>query len=629
MRFNLIWGASILLFVIFVGVFAKKLILNHWSESTTHSKKEIIGKLTVFSTNDLHAAIDGCCHLDKYPVKKQGHFARIGAFIKETKDNFGPNEVSLTLDAGDWSFGSLYDLVGMPFIDKDNAIEPQLSFFQEAGYDAILLGNHEFDLTQDGLIEKLRHAQKEMNITVPVLFSNAEEKTKRWGEITQDHLIKDVVFKRVVTYEKEKSDSAKFNLEKRVENINVRIGVIGTIGPDALTAAVANTDIEMPVRGMIGKSGNVSDFIDYVRKKTKSLREDHDCDIVILAMHGGSPEDVTVAKAVPELDAIISGHTHKIYQKYVSSTDVHIMQCGRRGLAVGKLEFDIDIDRKLHLRNPMILEAENGSCVKMTSDLPMNDKLLETISKWKDAINTVAPHNLNEVLYRGDGKGVFEYSADNTDHFKSVLLDGLRDEYNRYRSDEPVDFYMTCSDCIRDYFSANDDGIYEIGYSDVFRLFPLDFNSTTLDIYLHGKSFKRVLDIMGLIQRYVSPLISVASSRTMTTKRPETKCESQSNNEDSSFISRFLPFLKASEVYLHGMPSGEWPELVHMATNRNVGQFYFWIMQQPLGVLFPKPRDKDGNLITLKEASYAGAPSESDLMVQYLRRINHIHQEDK
>ena len=51
----------------------------------------------------------------------------------------GQNEVVITLDAGDWFSGSMYDR----FESVCKVLTPQLDYFEMAGYDAVTLGNHE------------------------------------------------------------------------------------------------------------------------------------------------------------------------------------------------------------------------------------------------------------------------------------------------------------------------------------------------------------------------------------------------------------------------------------------------------------------------------------------------------
>ena len=61
-------------------------------------------------------------------------------------------DLVLTLDAGDWYSGSLYDQLGAD--DRTNSV-PQMEFFHDAGYDGIILGNHDFDRHESALFAML------------------------------------------------------------------------------------------------------------------------------------------------------------------------------------------------------------------------------------------------------------------------------------------------------------------------------------------------------------------------------------------------------------------------------------------------------------------------------------------
>lgn len=48
----------------------------------------------------------------------------------------------LVLDAGDWYAGTAFDRIG---ISKKHPSVPELEMFDAAGFDAVTLGNHEFE----------------------------------------------------------------------------------------------------------------------------------------------------------------------------------------------------------------------------------------------------------------------------------------------------------------------------------------------------------------------------------------------------------------------------------------------------------------------------------------------------
>ncbi len=112
---------------------------------------------TIVHTNDMHS------HLQGFPPELRLHaarhagddatvggWARIATVIRSVKAGRG-NPV-LVLDAGDFLMGSLFHMVS-----REKAVE--LRLMKAMGYDAVGLGNHEFDLEPDGLARILTAAR--------------------------------------------------------------------------------------------------------------------------------------------------------------------------------------------------------------------------------------------------------------------------------------------------------------------------------------------------------------------------------------------------------------------------------------------------------------------------------------
>ena len=112
--------------------------------------------LTIVHTNDLHSHLQGFSpEIDYRPFdagadKTLGGWSRIATVIKNTKK--GRKNPVLTLDAGDFSMGSLFHVLA-----REEAFE--LRLLKMMGYDAVTLGNHEFDLKPDGLARTLMAAK--------------------------------------------------------------------------------------------------------------------------------------------------------------------------------------------------------------------------------------------------------------------------------------------------------------------------------------------------------------------------------------------------------------------------------------------------------------------------------------
>ena len=93
--------------------------------------------LTILFTHDTH---------DHFlpDASDRGGYTRLAALLKEQRQAAGQCAV-ITLDAGDFSMGSLFQTV----YPSD---APELRALGAMGYDVATLGNHEFDYRQQGQI---------------------------------------------------------------------------------------------------------------------------------------------------------------------------------------------------------------------------------------------------------------------------------------------------------------------------------------------------------------------------------------------------------------------------------------------------------------------------------------------
>ena len=110
-------------------------------------------KLTFLTTNDMHSAIEGFAGPDR-TASHLGHYARLGALINEERRlRLARAELVITTDSGDFMSGSMYDSLGPsdPVVAGTNSSVPELEFFSHFGYDAVTVGNHDFDRGELGL----------------------------------------------------------------------------------------------------------------------------------------------------------------------------------------------------------------------------------------------------------------------------------------------------------------------------------------------------------------------------------------------------------------------------------------------------------------------------------------------
>ena len=277
------------------GSAAVGLALNNFSCS---SHKNI----TILHTNDVHSHVEPFSK-DHSEFPSKGGFERRATLISEIRRQ-NPN--TLLFDAGDIFQGTPY------FNFYGGEIEFKL--MSMLGYDAITIGNHDFDNGMDGLDKQLPNAKFD------IISSNYD-------------------FKNTIL-ESKVSDYKIYNKS------GIKIGVFGL-----------GIELEGLVSKDLYKETKYLDPIDIANDTAKKLKESENCDIVICLSHLGykyekfpnKVSDLNLAKSTKNIDLIIGGHTHTFMNKPVvvknnAGNDVLINQVGCFGLYLGRIDFSFDSD---------------------------------------------------------------------------------------------------------------------------------------------------------------------------------------------------------------------------------------------------------------------------------------------
>jgi 2',3'-cyclic-nucleotide 2'-phosphodiesterase (5'-nucleotidase family) len=235
-------------------------------------------QITVLGTTDLHGNI---YPIDYYTNKPDNRgLAKVATLIKRARKE-NPN--ALLVDSGDTIQGTPLQY----YHNKKNNTppDPMMSSMNALGYDAMAIGNHEYNFGLK-VLEKARSEAK-----FPWLSSNTYAKGTD-NTHYQPYLVKEVS--------------------------GVRVGILGLTTPGVPvwenTQNYAGLDFREPVSE--------------ARKWVSVLREKERVDVVVIAMHMGLEEDlrtgeinpsqvpnenraVAIATAVPGVDVIFMGHTHR------------------------------------------------------------------------------------------------------------------------------------------------------------------------------------------------------------------------------------------------------------------------------------------------------------------------------
>lgn len=246
--------------------------------------------LTILHTNDTHSQIEPL-EMGKRDADCGGYARRIGLINQERKHD--PD--LLLFDAGDFSQGTAY------FNFYHGRIE--IDALNRMGYDAITLGNHEFDNGVDTLAAILQNAQ------FPIVCANYDVTNSPLENIVKPYTI--------------------------IHRKNIRIGVFGIgINPQGLIAERNFAPLQY------------LDPIESAQKVATLLKEQKHCDMVICLSHQGTDlGDVELVKNTQNIDIIIGAHTHKILTNHhiqnINGDSVFLAQMGKSGARIGKIKVEI------------------------------------------------------------------------------------------------------------------------------------------------------------------------------------------------------------------------------------------------------------------------------------------------
>ena len=514
-------------------------------------------QIDVLFTHDTHSHLDSFSTIVNGEQKEVGGFAKIKTLINEKKKE---DPDTLILDGGDFSMGTLIQTV----YDTEAA---ELRMLGYLGYDVTTFGNHEFDYRSQGLANMLKAAKSSGETLPEIVVCNVDwdsmEKAglndgqKQIQSAFETYGVKDYVM---------------------VQKGDVKIAVVGVFGKDALECA--------PTCELSFK-----DPVEAVKKTVEEIKKNEEADMIACVSHGGTwedeskSEDELLAKAVPDLDLIISGHTHSELQEAIRHGNTYIVSCGEYGRNLGSLSMTQNSDGRWNLSAyELIPVSEDVKADKATQE--RIDALMDTVDT-----NYLADfgYTRKEVLAQND----VEFNSleeMGTEHKELNLGDIMADAYvyavenSEYYDGDPVDVAVVPSGTVRDTYTKGD-----ITVEDVYNSFSLGIGKDgvagypLINAYLTGKELKLVAEVDASISDF------------MTTARLYCSGLNFTYNPHRMILN------KVTDCYLT-RAVGERTEieddkLYHVVTDLYTGQMLGSVMKMSYGLLSLEPKDKDGNPI--------------------------------
>lgn len=361
-----------------------------------------------------------------------------GVLAKQIKDIKAANPNTVILSGGDMFQGTPMSnvLKGQPVIDMMKNID----------FDAMALGNHEYDWGIDSVIDTQNATLK--NSTIPVLAANVYDKTTG----------------KPVSYAK------PYVIIKRD---GVKIGIIGIVDnkefPDIIMPAyIQNADFKDPVP--------------VVNQLATDLRGQGAQIVIVLAHMGANQDKITdaitgnlidFAKQVKGVDAIFGGHTHTIITTKVNGIPVGVAGSYGNGF----------IDLKITLNADGTVTAGD---MKYNNDIPLYQMANPVVDAEVQAIVDKANKDVGPIFNEVIGQAAIDLTrAQSAQPYGDSILGNWAAEVTK--------------DAVgSDFGFANNGGLRidipkgNITVGTIYQLMP--FDNTIVTIKMTGAQIKTVLE---------------------------------------------------------------------------------------------------------------------------------------
>ena len=365
------------------------------NKKNTNTKKDM--EVTILYTNDLHAHVDPFLFRAIDEKEKVGGFANITAFVKDVKKQ---KNTVFFFDAGDYFTG--------PAISTLTEGEAIVDIVDTMGYDAISVGNHEFDHGWQNALEKLKKYK------TPVVLSNIyiEETGKPFWD--KPYVI--------------------------VEKNGVKLGVIGIHGKFAFYDTITANAI---------KGLEARDEEEYLRKYIAEIKDK--VDLIVVLAHEGTParqsskgaddvaralkKDIELAGNVKGIDILITGHAHQGTPEALVVGNTLIVSTDAQGTEVGELELVLDSKTK------KITSYKNKLNIIYDKNITADPGTQQVIDKW----NKIIDEKTKEVVGKTEVTLTRSYGSESP--LGNLIADAI--VYSAETKGEKPDFAVTNSGGIR------------------------------------------------------------------------------------------------------------------------------------------------------------------------------------
>ncbi|MDR0475706.1 MAG: bifunctional metallophosphatase/5'-nucleotidase [Treponema sp.] len=426
-------------------------------------------EISIVFTHDMHSHFDAERYMAEGKISERGGFARMKPVIDQIKERY-PD--TFLFDAGDFAMGTPYQAIY-------STEASELRMMGLLGFDAVTLGNHEFDYRTQGLTD-MRDSAKESGERLPfIVTANID-----WDKTLADgnRAAGAAVLRQALNL----YGAADYTV---IEKGGVRAAVFGILGRQA--------DSYAPLSGLYFR-----DPIAVSKEIVAKIKAEAAADIIICLSHGGTDtnpkksEDELLAAAVPGIDVIISGHSHTLLKEPIVVGNTLVASSG---------EYTYNIGRLTLVRDGSCYKVSGYELIPIGYDLPKDPAIESAIQEFRTLVDS---HYLSRFGYNFDQTLAYSDfaftpierfgAAQGEDTLGNLISDSYivavrKAEGENYRK---VDIAVVPSGVVRGSFTEG-----AITVADTFNVSSLGIGPDMVpgyplvSIYLTGKELKTVAEI--------------------------------------------------------------------------------------------------------------------------------------
>lgn len=512
-------------------------------------------RFVVLHTNDWQSRLLGYGPNSEYSPNSLnddltvGGVARLATLLHERRAALGEVPL-LTLDAGDFSMGTLFHTVA-----REEGGE--LRLLGALGYDATTLGNHEFDFRPAGLAQMIAAAERAGDApNVPILASNIRFSAQSADDDALEALQR----------------AGRIQPYRIVEKGGLRFGLFGLMGRDAVEVS----PLMAPV--------TFADPLAAARDMVRLLREQERVDVVILLSHMGVSaqpdgswrgEDVELVEQVPGIDLVIGAHSHSLLREPLRVNDTTLVQVGSEIQYLGELHMTLDAQGRARVAEYRLHAIDDRT--------PGDPAIGQRVAALQQAVSerVLAAHGyaFDQPLARVERTLMRAYDD-------PVLGNLVTDALRRGAGS---DIAFTGNGTLRDELYRGREGVQSV--ADLFRVAPLGIGEfddhpgyPLIRVYFTPREIRQILEVLLLAYQM----------------RDSDSYYPRVSGVKFTYNPWRMPFDRVSRIWLGDAERGyreldpDAPGLISLGATSYVGSFTWLIPELTYGLFEVVPKDAEG-----------------------------------